>query len=90
MEYLEKEIHSIGDKVDEMYIALLGSPLTKDGGLIKRVADLEETVSSFEEDFEKLKMNNYKISVYQRWIWGLGCSGATGLVGFVLDKLLTK
>lgn len=90
MEYLEKEIHSIGDKVDEMYIALLGSPLTKDGGLIKRVADLEETVESIRLDIEKVKANSFKINFQQRLIWGLGSSILTGLVIFIIEKIFGK
>lgn len=86
MEYLEKEIHAIGDKVDEMYIALIGSPLTKDGGLIKRVGDLETITEDHQNRIEQIESNRKII----HFLYGLVTSAAGIYIIEKLTHLFTK
>lgn len=63
-------------RLDTMHDAIVGNPITKDGGLVKRVADLETCSRNHGKFINRLK-----------WSGGVLVSLA-GLFGYLFDKLL--
>ena len=97
---MQKEVHdigrdmrAIGSKVDEVLIALKGSPLTGDGGLIGRITYLEAQIEAAERKFDievgKIKEANAKSAVYQNILWTCAGAIATG-VGLYIIKTILK
>ena len=63
-------------RLDTMHDAIVGNPITKDGGLVKRVADLEDCSKSHARFINRLK-----------WSGGVLVSLAS-LIGYLFDKFL--
>lgn len=88
MEDLKKEITNINSKVDKMYYALMGSDITKDGGLVARVVKGEQKIETLKDEVEEIKKKNAKIEVYQRFIWGAVGSSVTLMFTYVINILI--
>ena len=63
-------------KIDDIHNALVGNPLTNDGGLIHRVGKLEECSTKHERFISRLK-----------WSGGILVTLA-GLLGYLADKFI--
>lgn len=50
---LEEKMTSIDKKLTQVVDAILGNPLTKTGGFINDIRDLQDKVKEFEEKLEK-------------------------------------
>lgn len=90
-EDLKRQLDIIGEKVGLMYYALMGNDLTKDGGLIRRIDDIEEDIllheKKFEAVFDGIKNNNDKIdkkNFYVNLLWG----GLALVIGILIEKFL--
>lgn len=71
-----EQIGEIARKVDEMYSALIGNELTKDGGMIKRLDEVESKVELL-------------VSFKNRFIWTVGIIiGLSGIAGFLLNIIV--
>ena len=77
---MEEKIDSINTKLTQVVDAILGNPLTKQGGFVhdieilkQKIEDLEKVVQTMQlkkEDIEILKeFSNISWSIYQRTIW---------------------
>jgi len=69
METMQKDIHDIKTTVAEMYNALIGSKLSNDGGIIRRVADLENENMLLKQDVESMKKSGMKNDLYLKLLW---------------------
>lgn len=79
---MQKDIKNLVEAVKDLKTAVVGSPVTKDGGLVKRIEDLENQV-------EDLKTKFIKNDIYLRWIWALGGFAGSALFTYVL-KIIFK
>jgi preprotein translocase subunit SecY len=61
-------------KIDDIHNALVGNPLTNDGGLIHRVKRVEDTTTKHERFISRVK-----------WSGGILVSLA-GLIGYCIDR----
>lgn len=68
---LRDDIAHLNDKVDKLYSALMGSDVTKDGGLVGRIVQLEKDVDILHEDHQRLFKKEFKNEVFQRIAYGL-------------------
>lgn len=84
---LRDEIHDLTEKVEELYIALIGSKLTKDGGVIKRVDLLESDFDNMKIEIETLKKKNFKLEFYQKIAWVLGGSVGIEIIRYLLESV---
>lgn len=53
---MQEQINRISTIVEEMRVALLGSSMTKKGGLVSRLDILEEKVDKMEKDYTKMAL----------------------------------
>lgn len=85
------EVHR---KTDVIYYALVGNDLSKDGGLVQQIKNMEEREKKFEEKriiYEtKIEARIAKLeSAFTRWkgiVYGVGISGA--VIGFLLKVII--
>lgn len=79
---MQKDIKAIEETLKEVKRALVGDDIAKDGGLVKRINELED-------ELEKLKLSFIKNDIYLRWIWALAGFAGSALFSYVL-KLVFK
>jgi hypothetical protein len=76
MEIFKTQLDEIESKVNKMLIALMGSDLTNDGGLIKRIDVMEKRI-------EKISEAQVKLEIYQKLLW----VGAGAILLLVIQQI---
>jgi predicted nuclease with TOPRIM domain len=71
---LEEKMTSIDKKLTQVVDAILGNPLTKTGGFINDIRDLQNKVKEFEDKLEKHE--EFK----KRFSWTIGLVIVIGLI----------
>lgn len=86
---MQGDIHEIKTKIDELFTALMGSRLTKDGGLVSRLERLEDENEKLREKIEEMEKKDVKSDTRLNIIWAIiGFAGAA--LGNYLISLLKK
>lgn len=76
MEIMQQDIHDIKKNVDEIKNVLVGNQLANDGGLIKRISDLEKEMVAIKKN-----------TMYLNLLWAaLGVIG-TAVIMFLFNKI---
>lgn len=86
---IKTEITSMKTKVDILHHALIGSEMTKDGGLVHRIIESERNIAILEGKIETLEKATDKRDMYIRIIWGLASAGIATVFTLVINKLLS-
>lgn len=90
MENVEEVMRRMERKVDKLFVALLGSELTRDGGLVKRVEEGEKELDGVREmlttRLQKVELTNKKIAAYVKILWFLAGTIATAMFVIVIKK----
>lgn len=73
----QHQYEELSDKVDKIYVALMGSDIAQDGGIVKRLQHIEKTC----EELTKFKDKS-------KWTASLLIGGA-GILGWLADKILS-
>lgn len=74
---IKRDVTDMQQKVNELHTAFVGSTLSKDGGILKRIEDLEIALEENKQRIDAFEVNNKERMLYIKWIWGIG--GALGL-----------
>lgn len=85
IENVKNQFSEMGEKLDQVYYAMLGSELTKDGGLIGRIIQLEKDVAVLEQKTESLERERNKSDIYVKILWAAGGVICTGILGYILS-----
>ena len=76
MEIMQQDLHDIKKNVDEIKNVLVGNQLANDGGLIKRISDLEKEMVAMKKN-----------TMYLNLLWAaLGVIG-TAVIMFLFNKI---
>jgi hypothetical protein len=86
-EQRDQKITDLKGKVDKIYVALLGSELSKDGGLIQRVVDAEAEILVLRRDLEEQKDKESKTALYIKIIWGMAGVIGAGAIEYLISHL---
>lgn len=73
--------------MDEMYTALLGSKITKDGGIVGRLLELEKDAIDMRRQVDDLKRDIVKQSVRLAVVWTLAGALAASLLALALKAM---
>lgn len=73
---MQNDLKDVREKVDKMFYALMGNDLTNDGGLIKRIIELEEENLKLRKEMQDMRLDATKAGLYIKIIWGM--AGALG------------
>lgn len=74
---IKQEMYELKDTVQDIHACLIGSPLGKDGGLVKRIEECEQRQTQFEQKIERMSVKAIKSEFYLKVIWALGGSIAS-------------
>lgn len=94
---MEVDIQSIKDDVSgvkkdmsEIKDAIIGNQLSGSGGIVMEISVMKERIFRLETENKALSEEKVKNGVYVKIIaWLLGLIGA-GLIGFIIDSILTR
>lgn len=68
---IKRDMNGLSAKVSEVHAALIGSPLVRDGGLVKRLQECEDGLDKLQERVMQSETAAKQREFYIRWIWGL-------------------
>jgi len=85
---IKKEVEIVSAKVDDVHQALIGSELSKDGGMVKRLLYCESEVENIKNQINSIEKQHEKLAFYLKIIWGLGGVVLTAIVGFIFTHLI--
>lgn len=91
MTQMEEKIDTIDEKVTQVVDAIIGNPLTKQGGFISEVNSLKEKIIHLEGDIKKLEDRQDKYDLFKnRIIWTIGIVVAIGAIAkYVVEAYLS-
>lgn len=78
---LESKVSDIKNTLDQVHGAIIGNPLSKDGGMAERLHSAEEKLIELEERLEAAEKKQIKYNVYTVIMWA--CIGAVLMAIFV-------
>lgn len=84
---IRTDMKDMKGKVDEMYNALMGNRITKDGGLVGRIEDLEKSDEKLDGRVSKLEDNHIRLQVYQRIMWTSVGFVAASIFSYILTLI---
>lgn len=84
---IKEDVSKVGGQVREMYTALMGSEIGKDGGLVKRIVGLEEENIELRKEIQEMKMEAAKAGLYIKIIWGMAGALASTLTALALKTM---
>lgn len=91
MTQMEEKIDSIDEKLTQVVDAILGNPLTKQGGFLLEITSLKDQISYLKGQIEKLEIKQNKYDLFKnRIIWTIGILTAIGVVAkYIIDVYFT-
>ncbi len=81
---MEEKINSIDTKLTQVIDAILGNPLTKQGGFVKDIEFLEDKIATLEKKVEK--QEEFKKKVY----WAAAIIGAIVLGALYITQIVSN
>jgi len=81
---MEEKINSIDTKLTQVIDAILGNPLTKQGGFVKEVDDLKAKIATLEKKVEKHE--DFKKKVY----WAAAIIAALVMGAEYITKIISN
>lgn len=66
---LEKAVGDIKDTLNQVHGAIIGNPLSEDGGMSKRLTDAEEKIDELEAELNTVKTKQIKYNIYTIIMW---------------------
>jgi len=79
-----------GNKIDKMYLALMGSEIAKDGGLVGRIEELETNFKEIRQDLIEIKADASKNRWHVNVMWGASGAVVMALFSLLLSYLFKK
>lgn len=90
---VDEDIHDIKNKldvalpkIDLMYSALIGNKLANDGGLFKRMNDVEDDIIEIREDVEKIKAVKTRQQIYITLL----CMATSSILTIIITHFINK
>lgn len=83
---LERDIGEIKLTLHKVHTAIVGSELSKDGGIVKRLSDVESLIDDYEKRLIVQEKKQIKYNVYTIIMWV--CAGGIGMAIFSYVMLL--
>ena len=87
---IKKEVYEHGKILNEVHMALIGSPLGKDGGIVRRLEQCEIEAEELRRAIDKVALASQKSTTYIRIIWGMGGAIITGACTLIFYLFIKK
>jgi hypothetical protein len=85
---IKEQVSDLSGKLTEVHTALIGSKITGDGGLIRRVIDSEAEVERLTLRIAELENKSGKTEFYLKVIWGLGGTTTASIFFYIFFYIL--
>ena len=85
MEHFERDIAQMKMQINEMYSALMGNSISKDGGLVQRIQRNEEFAKSNLKEIAGIKNKMIRTNTYVNILWA-----ACGAVGMAILAIVIR
>lgn len=69
---LKQDISRLVRKIDKIDVALTGSEITQDGGLVQTVRETVTELEKLRQRVETIERKNIKTAIYVYWLWAAG------------------
>jgi hypothetical protein len=73
-------------QVTEMYTALIGNNISKDGGLVGQIKNIDHRQDRLDERMGKMEKTIIKMAVYIKLFWASIGSTATAVFSLIIKK----
>lgn len=90
MDELRQELDTIKKKVGDIYDALLGNGILKDGGLVGKIKHIEAEQEVIKKELAEIKTGYAKAEVYQKIMWGAIGGVVMSVFAYVVQLLFSK
>lgn len=87
---LEKEFSEIKEILNEVHTAIIGNPLTKDGGMIARLVTAEQQLEKLELRVNDAEKKQIKYNVYTKLMWLLSGGIISIVFAYILELIFKK
>lgn len=87
---LEKEFGEIKEILNEVHTAIIGNPLTKDGGMVARLITAEQQLEKLELRVNDAEKKQVKYNVYTRLMWLLSGGIISIIFAYILELIFKK
>lgn len=85
---MSDKVDNTSDKVDQMYYALVGNELTKDGGMVKRQDKMETKIDELQTQITGLKGDMKQWGWKTRLMWSLVGTVGAGILSCAFQVIL--
>ena len=90
MDGMEKDMGEMKSQLNELYLALMGSKITNDGGMVARIIELESEVTVLKREQSAMKADKAKTELYVKIMWGMVGAFASGTFLYILNLIFKK
>jgi len=80
------DVAHMKNQVNEMYTALVGNGITKDGGLVKRMDEMELRQELMDKRQEKIDSKQTITGTYIKLLWGAAAAIITSIYFSITKK----
>lgn len=87
---LEREVSEMKKKLTEIHGAIVGNPLTKDGGITQRLLEAEEKINQLEQRVEVAEKKQIKYNIYTIIMWSSLGGVAMAIFLYVVDLIIKR
>jgi hypothetical protein len=84
---LETKVETIKDTLSKVHDAIIGNPLSGDGGMARRLTDAEKQLGELEKRLEAAEKKQVKYNVYIVIMWICAGGVAMAIFNYVLQLI---
>lgn len=87
---IEKQVYDIKKLLSQVHDAIIGNPLSRDGGMARRLHDVEKQMENLETQITETKMKQAKQNIYVIIMWTSLGGVATAIFAYILSLLFNR
>lgn len=85
---MEREMVGIKSKVDSIHTCIIGSDLGKDGGLVQRLVDVEDTQNALDKRLSSVESKSIKQSIRVNILWAILGTTAGLIIAYIIQSIV--
>lgn len=87
---LKERFNEIKEILNEVHSAIIGNPLTKDGGMAARLIMAEEELERLKVTVSEIDKKQIKYNLYTRLMWVMGGAIISIVFAYILQLIFKK
>ncbi len=90
LKLLEREVSGMKVTLGEIHTAIIGNPLSKDGGMVLRLENAEQQIEEFQLRLVNAEKKQIKYNVYTVIMWVLAGGCASMIFAYIVNILFHR